>query len=149
MRIGVSVDDHRTTTRDMVRRMFSTSPDNPVEYVHPDDVAKAMRNAIGNPQAIRKVLHLGGGASCRVTQYDLVSASLGAMGVCLPKGMMGNQPFYTHWMDTTESQRVLQFQTRSFEDYRAKLTQSMGRWRPVAQPLAPLILWGLRRYLLR
>jgi len=147
VRIGVSVDGHRTASKPMVQRMFATAADNPVEYVHPDDVATAAVNALDNPEALRRIFLLGGGKSCQVTQYDLLSASLDAMGIRLPKDMLGNEQFYTHWMDTAESQRVLQFQHHTFDDYRADLAKTLGRWRPLVKPFAPLVLWGLKRYL--
>ncbi len=147
VRIGASIDGNRTTGKAMVQRMFATHPDNPVEYVHPDDVATAAVNALDNPEALRRIFLLGGGKSCQVTQYDLLSASLDAMGIKLPKDMLGSEQFYTHWMDTAESQRVLQFQHHSFDDYRADLAGTLGRWRPLVKPFAPLVLWGLKRYL--
>jgi hypothetical protein len=61
--------------------------------------------------------------------------------------MLGGGQFYTHWMDTEESQRVLRFQRHGFADFRRELSQTIGRWRFLAQPMAPLILWGLRRSL--
>ena len=88
-----------------------------------------------------------GGPSCRVTQHDLLSAPLVALGVGLPRDMLGDGQFYTHWMDTVESERVLRFQRHSFEDFRRELQQSIGRWRPLVQSFAPLVRWGLRRTL--
>ena len=148
LRIGVSVDGHIPKTEmAMTRRQFATAPDNPVEYVHPADVALAAVNALKNPEALGRIWLIGGGPSCRVTQYDLLSAPLAALGVALPIDMLGKGEFYTHWMDTEESQRVLRFQRHGFADFRQELNQTIGRWRFVARPLAPIILWGLRRSL--
>src|SRR6478735_5154782 len=53
LRVGVSVDS-RTLGADlqMVRKLFQVAPDNPLEYVHPCDVATAMVSAINNPRAV-------------------------------------------------------------------------------------------------
>jgi nucleoside-diphosphate-sugar epimerase len=86
LRIGVSVDGHiPKTEKAMTQRLFATAPDNPVEYVHPADVALAAVNALNNSEALGRVWLIGGGPSCRVTQYDLLAAPLAAMGVDLPK----------------------------------------------------------------
>lgn len=149
LRVGVSIDGHLHPASDdeMTRKLFAARADNPVEYVHPADVALAMVNALGNSEALGKVWLIGGGASCRVTQYDLLAAPFAAMGITLPRDMLGTGEFYTHWMDTAETQRVLRFQQHSFDDFRAELGQSFGRWKWIARPFAPLILWGLRRSL--
>jgi nucleoside-diphosphate-sugar epimerase len=148
LRIGVSIDGNIPKTEtEMTKRLFATAPDNPVEYVHPADVALAAVNALNNPEALGRVWLIGGGPSCRVTQYDLLSAPLAAMGVDLPIDMFGNGQFYTHWMDTEESERVLRFQRHSFVDFRLELSETIGKWRILAHPLAPLIRWGLRRSL--
>jgi hypothetical protein len=129
----------------MVRRQFATSPDNPVHYVHPADVAMAAVNALNNPEALGRIFLIGGGAGRRITQYEFLSAPLAALGVKLPREFLRKEQYYTHWMDTTESERVLHFQRRSFDDFRAELKKTIGRWRPLAAPFAPLVLWGLRR----
>lgn len=148
LRVGVSVDGNLPATdKEMTLRQFDTAADNPVEYVHPADVATAVVNALDSAEAVGRILLLGGGPTCRVTQYDLLAAPFAAMGVELPRAMLGSGAFYTHWMDTEESQRILQFQRLGFDDFRAELTKTVGRWRPLLAPLAPLVLWGLRRYL--
>lgn len=148
LRVGVSVDgDLRTTDKEMTRRQFDTSPSNPVEYVHPADVALAAVNAIDNAEALGRIWLIGGGPSCRVTQYDLLSAPLDALGIALPQDMLGSGEFYTHWMDTEESERVLRFQRHSFQDFRNELRGTIGRWHLLTRPFAPVILWALRRSL--
>lgn len=148
LRVGVSVDARTLgADRSMMRKLFAVSPDNPLHYVHPRDVALAMVNAINNPRALGKVLLLGGGEDCRVTQHQFLSAALNAMGIKLPREMLGSDRYYTSWMDAAESQEILQFQQHSFADYQADLRQRL-RWpRLVMKPLAPLVLWSMRRAL--
>lgn len=148
LRVGVSVDARTLgADRSMMRKLFAVSPDNPLHYVHPRDVALAMVNAINNPRALGKVLLLGGGEDCRVTQHQFLSAALNAMGIKLPREMLGSDRYYTSWMDTAESQDILRFQQHSFADYQADLRQRLRWSRLIMKPLAPLVLWSMRRAL--
>lgn len=148
LRVGVSVDARTLGAElDMMRKLFAVSPDNPMEYVNPADVAEAVVNCLDNPEALRKIWLIGGGADCRVTQHEFLSVALGALGVTLPKDMFGKDEFYTHWMDTAESQRVLRFQNNGFDSYRQEMTQRLGWLRPLVRPFSPLVLWGMRRIL--
>lgn len=148
LRVGVSVDARTLGTElDMVRKLFAVSPDNPLEYVHPADVAEAVVNCLDNPEALRRIWLIGGGADCRVTQHEFLSVALNALGVTLPRDMLGKDEFYTHWMDTAESQRVLRFQNHRFDSYRQEMAQRLGWLHPLVRPLAPLVLWGMRRVL--
>lgn len=148
MRVGVSVDS-RTLSADlsMMKKLFAVSPDNPLHYVHPLDVANAMANAIGNPQAESRILLLGGGEDCRVTQHQFLSTAINALGVDLPRELLGQDRYYTSLMDTSESQAILQFQQHSFADYRADMHQRMKYLRPLLRPLAPLVRYALKKLL--
>ena len=148
LRVGVAVDS-RTLGADlsMLRTLFRVMPDNPLEYVHPCDVATAVANSIGNPRAVGKLFLLGGGGDCRITQHQFLSAAINALGMTLPRDMLGTERFYTSWMDTTESQDVLRFQTHSFADYQEEMRRRLGRLRWITAPLAPLVLWAMRRIL--
>ncbi len=148
LRVGVSVDS-RTLGADlsMMRKLFAVMPDNPLEYVHPCDVATAVANAIDNPLAVGKILLLGGGSNCRITQHQFLSAAINALGIDLPRDMLGTNRFYTSWMDTAEAQAILQFQHHSFADYQQDMRQRLRYVRWLTAPLAPLVLWAMRRLL--
>jgi nucleoside-diphosphate-sugar epimerase len=150
LRVGVSVDA-RTLAADQatLKKLLQVSPDNPLEYIHPIDVATAIVNCIGNRDAIGKTLLLGGGSSCRITQHDFLAAALDAAGITLPRDMMGKDTYYTHWMDTEESNRILRFQQHTFGDYREEMRQRLRFVRPLVKPLSPLLLYLIRRWLQR
>jgi len=150
LRVGVSVDA-RTLAADAntLKKLLQVAPDNPLEYVHPMDVATAIVNCIGNEDAIGKTLLLGGGERCRVTQHEFLAAALNAAGIELPREIMGKDTYYTHWMDTAESNRILQFQHHTFDDYRQQMYQRLRIIRPLVKPLAPLLLIFLRKWLLQ
>jgi nucleoside-diphosphate-sugar epimerase len=150
LRVGVAVDARRLgADAETLRTLFGIHADNPLEYVHPRDVASAMVNAVRSPQAQRKILLIGGGQRCRVTQHEFLAAGLDALGLGLPRDLLGQNSYYTCWMDTEESQALLNFQHHSFADYREEMRRKM-RWpRRLLAPLRPAARWGMRRFLAR
>lgn len=69
LRGGVSVFARTLATdKATFKKLLSVKADNPLEYVHPNDVAYAMCRAASTREAVGKVLLIGGGASCQVTQ---------------------------------------------------------------------------------
>lgn len=148
LRVGVSVDS-RTLGADlsMMRKLFAVSADNPVHYVHPKDVATAIANSINNPRATNRVLLLGGDDSCRVTQHQFLSAALDALGVGLPRELLGTERYYTSWMDTVESNDILAFQHHNFASYQQDMQQRMQSLRRFFKYLAPLMHWVMKKVL--
>lgn len=136
VRVGVSVDTRTLATdRKTFRQLLDVHPDNPFEYVHPKDVAHAMCRAATSLEACGKILLLGGGASCQVRQRDFINTAFVALGIPLPLQVHGQTPFYTHWMDTSESQRILQFQRHTFADYQQEMAAKL---KPIRYLLFPL-----------
>ena len=146
LRVGVCVDPTaRQLDAAAIRLVFDVAPDNRVEYVHPEDVARAQANTLERPEAWRRVLLVGGGAACRVRHRDLVSTIFDALGLdAPPPEAFGDAPYYTDWMDTAESERLLCYQRRTFDDFRAEMTASLSTVRAFVRPARPLV----RRWLL-
>lgn len=147
LRVGVSIDP-ASLAGDMgaLRMMFEVDPGTRLEFVHPADVARAQVNAIRCREAQGKVLLIGGGENCRIRHRDLFASFCDALGVRrLPDEAFGTSAFYTDWMDTEESQRLLRFQSQSFDDYRREMTRNVRWLRILLLPLRPLV----RAYLLR
>jgi len=98
-----------------------------IEFVHPQDVATALSNTIDNAEVWGKTFLIGGGPSCQMYYKDYVTRILDVFGVGqLPDDAFGNNPFYTDWLDTTESERVLHYQQHSFESYAQEIGKLMG-----------------------
>lgn len=118
--------DARTLSTDLgtVRQLLRTAQDNPIEDVHPADVATA----------VGKILLIGGDESCRITQHEFLDAALGAAGLRVPRDLFGSEPFYTHWMNTSEADAILGFQHHTFADYRAEMHARLRWVRPLAGP---------------
>lgn len=148
LRIGVSVDS-RTTATDLqtLKQLFSVDPNNRLEYVHPKDVAIALCNAVACSEAKGKILLIGGGETCQITQRQFLSGLFSAVGLNLPLSIHGKEGFYTDWMDTTQSQQLLRFQHVSYSDYLLEMNTKMRWLRKLLWPLRPLIVMLLKSLL--
>ncbi len=136
-RVGVAVDARTLKTdKATFMKLLAVDANNPLEYVHPKDVALAMCNAATTPAAQGKILLLGGGKSCQITQRQFIRVAFDALGLQLPMIVHGHEKFYTHWMDTTESQAILQFQQHGFDDYIQQMQAKLH--------LLKILLWPLR-----
>lgn len=137
VRVGVSVDARTLKTdKATFMNLLAVDVNNPLEYVHPKDVALAMCNAATTVKAQGKILLLGGGENCQITQREFIEVAFNALGLTLPLSVHGTQKFYTHWMDTSESQAILQFQQHGFDSYIQQMRKKL-------QPLK-VLLWPLR-----
>jgi len=120
--------------------MFDVSLDNRIEFVHTRDVGLAIANALEIEEAWRKIWHIGGGPACQLTQRELVESVLGAVGLgMLPEEAFPSEPYPTDWLDTTESQRVLQFQRYTLQDYVSDLRDRLGFRRFFVWLFGPII----------
>lgn len=147
-RIGVSVSAQaKDFSPDIFRLLFGIDPRTRLEYVHPRDVALAQANAITADAALHKILMIGGGESCRMTFKDFYAAIFDASGVGeLPAEAYGDRPYYCDWVDTAESQAILQYQRHTFEDFIREFSHESRLTRPAVRLLSPVIRWYLLRY---
>jgi nucleoside-diphosphate-sugar epimerase len=141
--------DGRLRQRDpeQARMAFSLAPDSPVEYVHTSDAATAIANALDRPEAHDKIHLIGGGRECQVTTLQLTQTMIGAIGLQVTAGDMGDVPPAAPWLDTAESQRLLSYQQHTAEDFRRESLEKFRFVRPLVRPLSPLIMRGLKLWL--
>jgi len=105
--------------------------DQRIEYVHTKDVGVAIANCV-TAETKKKVLLIGGGKKCQMLNREFMTKLLEATGV----GMLPDSAFkvpkndkdwyYTDWMDTSESQELLQYQSLTFEDYLEEFKKKLG-----------------------
>ncbi len=147
LRIGVAMDIGGGAPDPIaLRMMFEVHPDNPLEMVCSRDVALAQANAISNREAWGKTLLIGGGESCRIRQRELWASLLDLLQIkSFPDEAFGNQPYYTCWMDTRESQEILQYQRASYSDIHAETTAKVRLLRPLLRLASPIT----KRHLLK
>jgi len=124
--------------------MFDVPLDNRMEFVHTRDVGEAIAKGMSNDGIWGRTLLIGGGPDCQYTYREIVETVLTAMGVgMLPEDAFGDTPFATDWIDTTESQRLLGYQTRDLDDYVEEMVVLAGFKRHLIRafrPLARLVL---------
>lgn len=127
--------------------MFGVPLANRIEFVHTRDVALAIANGLESDQVWGRTWLIGGGAACQLYQRELVEGILAAVGVgMLPEEAFTDVPFPTDWLDTAESQRVLQFQRRTLQDYIQELKLKLGLRRYLIQLFRPIIrAWLIKK----
>ncbi len=125
--------------------MFGVPLENRIEFVHRQDVALAIANALETDAVWGRVWLIGGGQRCQLIYREMMHKVLDAVGVGpLPDEAFTTTPFSTDWLDTRESQRVLLFQRHTLDDYARELAAMLGVRRWLARLFRPLV----RRWLL-
>jgi nucleoside-diphosphate-sugar epimerase len=112
-----------------LRRMYSIPLSNRIEFCHPDDLALAILNAVNNFSTVKgKTLVISGGPGQQMLYKDMVGSILDVMGLPLPPAhKFTEEPYYLDWYDTSESQKLLDFQRRSFADYLKEYSRGLAR----------------------
>lgn len=140
LRVGVAVDARTLKTdRATLRQLLNIHPESPLEFVHPKDVALAMCNAVKSVPANHRTLLIGGGKGCQINHYRFLKTAFTALSLTLPYNATSKERYYTHWMDSTEAQELLEFQHHTFEDYEREMAQKMRLIRIGIWPLRPLL----------
>ncbi len=141
--------NYKWISRSTSAEIFEIPLEQRMEFVHPKDVGLALTNAI-EADTVGKILMIGGGERCRLTYREFMAETLGAMGIgMLPESAFRTPKrdedyFHTDFMDTTESQELLRFQTRTLDDYIDDFRKQLG----IKRYLIPLARWYIRRKLL-
>ncbi len=126
--------------------MFDVALDNRIEFVHRRDVALAVANALETEDVWGRVWHIGGGERCQFIYRDMVRAIMETVGIgMLPEEAFSPVPYPTDWLDTRESQAVLNFQRHTFDDYLNELRALLG---PIRRRLITAFRPLVRFYLL-
>jgi len=119
--------------------MFEIPLDNRMEYVHHRDVGVALAKGVACPEIWGKTLHIGGGPRCQYTYGQIVHKIMSAVGIgSLPESAFSRKPFSTDWIDTEESQRLLDYQRMTLDDYVEGLRARLGFRRVAARAFRPL-----------
>ncbi|MFX1300985.1 MAG: NAD-dependent epimerase/dehydratase family protein [Promethearchaeota archaeon] len=118
--------------------LFEMPLDQRIEFVHTRDVGTAFANAV-TADTSSKVLLIGGGKSSQMLQREFIERILNGMGIGMfPDSAfrVATKPeewFYTDWLDTYESQRLLHYQTRTYDQYLEELKRAIGFKRHLAK----------------
>lgn len=107
--------------------MYLVRADDRVEFIHVDDVVTAIINALFNDNILRKILIIAGGPRWQMKWYDMVEQILKIFGLDPPpKQKFSKEPYHLDWYDTTESERLLKYQNKTFDDYLNDLKKTLG-----------------------
>ena len=125
--------------------MFEFSPDARFEFIHPADAGTAFARSVACEEAIGKVLNIAGGEKCRMTYYEFCSDLMSAIGIGpLPTEAFVStevRRFFGDWLDTEESQRLLQYQKRGLSEQTADMKKDLGPIVPLIRLLRPFATW--------
>ena len=89
--------------------------DQRVEMVHRDDVVDALFAAAGSHAEAGTVFNIAGGASWQLTGTRYVEDFYGFLGAPLDDAIYRSSAGWVDWYNTTESQRLLKYQNRSYD----------------------------------
>jgi nucleoside-diphosphate-sugar epimerase len=120
--------------------MFEIGLDNRIESIHADDAATAIARGLRTPAVWGRTLFIGGGKSCQLTYREFLTRMLGAMGMeMLPEEAFTDAEYATDWVDSTESQELLRYQRRTFDDITGDIAKCLG-WKKAFVPMASSVV---------
>ncbi len=115
------------------------------EPVHVLDLATAVYNALVKKEASRKIFLIAGGPKNRMIYKEYLERSLRAHfgklnSKDIPWENFTDKLYYLHWYDTKESQEILQFQQRTFDDYINDIKAMLPWWQKIIHPFNKKLL---------
>ena len=117
-----------------------------IEVIHTYDAGLAVANGIYSNEIWGRTLLIGGGPSCQILYREYLSRMLEMMGIgMLPDSAFGTEPYSTDWLDTEESQRLLNYQRYSFDDIVQDLAHIVGYKRLLTALVRPVARWWILR----
>lgn len=128
----------------MTSMLFDIPLDQRIEILAIEDVGNAISNAV-KANTDGKILLIGGGEGCKLYQREFVERIFDSLGIrMIPKISFripekDSEWFYTDWLDTEESQKLLNYQRTTFNDYLIYLKKKFGFKRYVIRSLGPII----------
>jgi UDP-glucose 4-epimerase len=130
--------------------LFEMPLDQRIEFISSNDCGIAFANAV-TINEINKIFLIGGGEGCQLLERDFLKGLFDAFGLkILPEkafkvAKKKDDWFYIDWMDTMESQEVLQFQTMTFQQYINNMKHDFRMRRFGIKMIAPLARLALLR----
>jgi nucleoside-diphosphate-sugar epimerase len=149
LRLAVAVPTRLIGAPFDVRSGFEISADARIEIIHPADAATAFARAVACEDTVGKILFVGGGEKCQMTHRAFFNDLMGSIGI----GPMPAEAFVRtavprfpgDWLDTAESQRLLQYQKRGLGELEADMRKDLGVIAPLIRLLRPVVTWFLLR----
>ncbi|GLV54974.1 3-beta hydroxysteroid dehydrogenase [Dictyobacter sp. S3.2.2.5] len=130
--------------------MYTIPLNTRLEMIHTHDVGLAIANGMRSP-IWGKVWLIGGGPECQIRYRDYLYRSLAQVGIQPPPDEAfapDSKPYCTDWLDTTESQALLQYQRHTFDEIMRDVADAT-RPKGVVALLMPLLRPTVRRQMLK
>jgi nucleoside-diphosphate-sugar epimerase len=127
-----------------MKEAFEMPLDNRVEMVLDLDLAVAIVNAaelmIKGNTLNGKILNIGGGKDFQRYARNLTQDLFEIMGIGkVDENCFSTKDYFLDWMDTEESQMLLQFQNHSFDEAMKIFLRPYKKLRPIIRLVSPLI----------
>lgn len=149
LRLGVAVPTRLLGAPFDVRDGFEISADARIEIIHPADAGSAFARAVACEETIGKILFVGGGEKCQLTHgefFNRLMSSIGIGPIPVEAFVRTAVPrFLGDWLDTDESQRLLQYQKRGMSELTADMRRNLGVVAPLIRLLRPVATWYMTR----
>ncbi|MCG3226926.1 MAG: NAD(P)-dependent oxidoreductase [Candidatus Heimdallarchaeota archaeon] len=121
-----------------------------IEFAHTRDIGLALATAI-TAQTEGKIMMLGGGVKSQYTNRDFLTKYFTTLGIGMLPEAVFREPrtkddwYYTNWLDTEESQKLLKYQHHTLDDFLEEIQEKLRFSRLIVFILRPFI----RKYLIR
>jgi len=128
--------------------MFKMPLDTCIEICHTKDVGLALVNAVENDKIWGKIMHIAGGDKCKITYKEYINRMMEIFGLgkdFLPDEAFSKDKFHCGFMTTEESQKLLNYQKHTLDDYLNEVKKRVRFKRYFMRIFKPII----RIYLLR
>ncbi len=120
--------------------VFDMHPEMRVEFTHPKDQALGIVNSLVIDEIVGRTLCLGGGERNRYRYREFMNMAFAAMGFPpLPRSAFGEALFQTDWVDSEESQAILDYQRRGADEYFAEVSAELGPARHILERIGPAL----------
>lgn len=127
---------------------FEIPLDQRIELLFTKDAGLAFANAV-SVNIINKILLIGGGEGNRLYQRDYIKGILNALGMTMLPDSAFRVPkdksdwYYTDWIDTEESQKLLQYQMTTFAQFLESFRKILAMRRFGIRMISPLVKLNL------
>jgi len=101
--------------------------DQRIEFIHRDDVVRAVCAGAVSKQARGQVFNIAGGTTWRTTGRAYVKDYYDLLGVPIEEARFQEQPGWFDWYDTTASQHALRYQNVSYQAYLGQLRSEIEK----------------------
>lgn len=151
-RFGAVLPTQKLADFSLIKNAFDIPLNARVEMVLDLDVAVAISNAaelmISGDSLDGKIINIAGGKANGFQRYgrDLTQAIFEVMGIGkLDENRFTKNEYFLDWLDTEESQRLLNYQNHTYEQLLDLYMKPYKKYRPFFRLFSPIIRWYLER----